>query len=139
MFAPTWEPLLVGPGLEVTSVFVERARNCGPDLLNESIKVLVQAGRTTSWRRRRPPAMQWARVSGGVRIAMRQSAERSATRRFKHNYFSMYVFSTSSYVTYSSVRGRMPECNRQTPSKLHCGEPAVRLPPPQRGLSCLMI
>lgn len=33
--------LLVPRGFEVTSVFLERARNFGPDLLNESVKVLV--------------------------------------------------------------------------------------------------
>lgn len=35
--------LLVPRGFEVTSVFLERARNFGPDLLNESVKVLVGA------------------------------------------------------------------------------------------------
>lgn len=35
--------LLVARGFEVTSVFLERARNFGPDLLNESIRVLVDA------------------------------------------------------------------------------------------------
>jgi response regulator RpfG family c-di-GMP phosphodiesterase len=34
--------LLVTRGFEVTSVFLERARNFGPDLLNESVKVLVR-------------------------------------------------------------------------------------------------
>jgi hypothetical protein len=38
--------LLVARGFEVTSVFLERARNFGPDLLNETIRVLVDAGRT---------------------------------------------------------------------------------------------
>jgi CheY-like chemotaxis protein len=35
--------LLVTRGFEVTSLFLERARNFGPDLLNESVKVLVRA------------------------------------------------------------------------------------------------
>jgi response regulator RpfG family c-di-GMP phosphodiesterase len=34
--------LLVTRGFEVTSVFLERARNFGPDLLNESVNVLVR-------------------------------------------------------------------------------------------------
>ena len=34
--------LLVTRGFEVTSVFLERARNFGPDLLNESVKVLLR-------------------------------------------------------------------------------------------------
>jgi hypothetical protein len=34
--------LLVTRGFEVTSVFLERARNFGPDLLNESVKVMVR-------------------------------------------------------------------------------------------------
>ena len=40
--------LLVARGFEVTSIFVERARNFGPDLLNESVRVLVDAGRSTN-------------------------------------------------------------------------------------------
>jgi response regulator RpfG family c-di-GMP phosphodiesterase len=36
--------LLVARGFEVTSVFVERARNFGPDLLNESVRVMVNSG-----------------------------------------------------------------------------------------------
>ena len=36
--------LLVTRGFEVTSVFLERARNFGPDLLNESVKVLMRGG-----------------------------------------------------------------------------------------------
>jgi len=39
--------LLVARGFEVTSLFLERARNFGPDLLNESVRVLVDAGRST--------------------------------------------------------------------------------------------
>ena len=35
--------LLVTRGFEVTGLFLERARNFGPDLLNESVKVLVRA------------------------------------------------------------------------------------------------
>lgn len=38
--------LLVARGFEVTSVFLDRIRNFGPDLLNESIRVLVDAERT---------------------------------------------------------------------------------------------
>ena len=38
--------LLVTRGFEVTSVFLERARNFGPDLLNESVKVLMRGGRS---------------------------------------------------------------------------------------------
>lgn len=34
--------LLVARGFEVTPLFLERARNFGPDLLNESVKVLVR-------------------------------------------------------------------------------------------------
>jgi response regulator RpfG family c-di-GMP phosphodiesterase len=36
--------LLVARGFEVTSVFLERARNFGPDLLNESVRVMVSSG-----------------------------------------------------------------------------------------------
>jgi response regulator RpfG family c-di-GMP phosphodiesterase len=36
--------LLVARGFEVTSVFLERARNFGPDLLNESVRVMVNSG-----------------------------------------------------------------------------------------------
>jgi len=39
--------LLVARGFEVTGLFLERARNFGPDLLNESVRVLVDAGRST--------------------------------------------------------------------------------------------
>jgi response regulator RpfG family c-di-GMP phosphodiesterase len=35
--------LLVARGFEVTSVFLERARNFGPDLLNETVRVLTNA------------------------------------------------------------------------------------------------
>lgn len=35
--------LLVARGFEVTSVFLERARNFGPDLLNESVRVMVSS------------------------------------------------------------------------------------------------
>jgi len=35
--------LLVARGFEVTPVFLERARNFGPDLLNETIRVLVRS------------------------------------------------------------------------------------------------
>jgi len=35
--------LLVARGFEVTSIFVEKARNFGPDLLNETVRVLVHA------------------------------------------------------------------------------------------------
>jgi response regulator RpfG family c-di-GMP phosphodiesterase len=38
--------LLVTRGFEVTSVFLERARNFGPDLLNESVKVLMRGGQS---------------------------------------------------------------------------------------------
>ena len=38
--------LLVTRGFEVTSVFLERARNFGPDLLNESVKVLIRGGQS---------------------------------------------------------------------------------------------
>ena len=38
--------LLVARGFEVTGLFLERARNFGPDLLNESVRVLVDAGRS---------------------------------------------------------------------------------------------
>jgi hypothetical protein len=37
--------LLVPRGFEVTPVFVERARNFGPDLLNESVRVMVRVPR----------------------------------------------------------------------------------------------
>jgi response regulator RpfG family c-di-GMP phosphodiesterase len=40
--------LLVTRGFEVTSLFLERARNFGPDLLNESVKVLVRAAQPAS-------------------------------------------------------------------------------------------
>jgi response regulator RpfG family c-di-GMP phosphodiesterase len=40
--------LLVTRGFEVTSLFLERARNFGPDLLNESVKVLVRAAQPVS-------------------------------------------------------------------------------------------
>ena len=36
--------LLVARGFEVTSVFLERARNFGPDLLNETVRVMVSSG-----------------------------------------------------------------------------------------------
>jgi response regulator RpfG family c-di-GMP phosphodiesterase len=36
--------LLVARGFEVTSLFLERARNFGPDLLNESVRVMVSSG-----------------------------------------------------------------------------------------------
>ena len=39
--------LLVPHGFEVTSVFLERIRHFGPDLLNERIKVLTLASRAT--------------------------------------------------------------------------------------------
>ena len=35
--------LLVARGFEVTSVFLERARNFGPDLLNETVRVMVSS------------------------------------------------------------------------------------------------
>jgi response regulator RpfG family c-di-GMP phosphodiesterase len=38
--------LLVTRGFEVTSVFLERARNFGPDLLNEPVKVLMRGGQS---------------------------------------------------------------------------------------------
>jgi response regulator RpfG family c-di-GMP phosphodiesterase len=37
--------LLVPRGFEVTKLFLERLRNFGPDLLNETVKVMVQAGK----------------------------------------------------------------------------------------------
>ena len=40
--------LLVTRGFEVTSLFLERTRNFGPDLLNESVKVLVRAAQPVS-------------------------------------------------------------------------------------------
>jgi hypothetical protein len=40
--------LLVARGFEATSLFLERARNFGPDLLNESVKVLVRAAQPVS-------------------------------------------------------------------------------------------
>ena len=40
--------LLVTRGFEVTSVFLERARNFGPDLLNESVKVLMRGGQSSA-------------------------------------------------------------------------------------------
>jgi len=40
--------LLVTRGFEVTSLFLERARNFGPELLNESVKVLVRAAQPVS-------------------------------------------------------------------------------------------
>ncbi len=40
--------LLVTRGFEVTSLFLERARNFGPDLLNESVKVMVRAAQPVS-------------------------------------------------------------------------------------------
>jgi response regulator RpfG family c-di-GMP phosphodiesterase len=36
--------LLVARGFEVTSIFLERARNFGPDLLNETVRVMVSSG-----------------------------------------------------------------------------------------------
>ena len=36
--------LLVARGFEVTSVFLERTRNFGPDLLNETVRVMVSSG-----------------------------------------------------------------------------------------------
>ena len=40
--------LLVARGFEVTSMFLERARNFGPELLSEPIRVMVDSGRTKS-------------------------------------------------------------------------------------------
>jgi len=40
--------LLVTRGFEVTNLFLERTRNFGPDLLNESVKVLVRAAKPAS-------------------------------------------------------------------------------------------
>jgi len=40
--------LLVTRGFEVTNLFLERTRNFGPELLNESVKVLVRAAKPAS-------------------------------------------------------------------------------------------
>jgi hypothetical protein len=40
--------LLVPRGFEVTSLFLERARNFGPELLAESVKVVVPAAKAVT-------------------------------------------------------------------------------------------
>jgi hypothetical protein len=40
--------LLVPRGFEVTSLFVERARNFGPELLAESVKVVIPAAKAVT-------------------------------------------------------------------------------------------